>query len=36
MPYLHLKVGKPLCAEAIDALRKECEKLIPIIPGKTA
>ena len=36
MPYLHVKVGKPLCEETVDALRRECEKLIFILPGKTS
>ena len=36
MPYLHIKVGKPLCEQSIDALRKECESIISLIPGKNA
>ena len=36
MPYLHIKVGKPLCEQSVDALRKECESIISLIPGKNA
>ena len=36
MPYLHVKVGKPLNSTQIDALRRELEQLITILPGKNA
>lgn len=36
MPYLHIKVGKPLNSTQVDALRRELEQLITILPGKNA
>lgn len=36
MPYLHVKIGKPMDAAQVDALRHELEQMISILPGKNA
>ena len=34
MPYVHLKVSRPLTAEQIEAARLAIARIMPVLPGK--